>query len=139
MYSCETAPKNNDATPTLEVQQKEVKKTPIIKNEAVKKNQEEIPAQLKMVLSKRFNYQVFTSDPERIFVSFYYESGHYSGDVAIELNADEKKEYELNAHAFLQTYSKRLSAEYPNFIKPRAIAGFSSNPAVRNARKKQNE
>ncbi len=85
------------------------------------------PEDLKVITFKRFNWIVYTSELEgRYFVSYYYESGFFQGDVIIELSKKEIENIQIDKEKFLGKQSKEMSKDFKKFSAERNLDDFQN-------------
>ena len=84
-----------------------------------------IPKDLIVTSYQRFQWTVFESlTEERVFVSYYYESGHFQGDVVVELDDDEKLNFNAHAVDFLRNQLQEVKGDYNGLLKTKHIFNF---------------
>ena len=85
-----------------------------------------LPKDLRIVRYKPMNWIVYESkSQQRFFVSYYYESGHFQGNLVLELNADEISKYKHHPQDLLNDQSKLISSNFIAYDRERNIEEFS--------------
>lgn len=103
------------------------------------KKKKDIPEDLRIISNRPFHSIVFDSKKEkRIFISYYYESGFYQGELVLELNKDEILKFREDSNTFINNQSNLLSKNYTWYLNERNIKEFLKDTRITELRKKWN-
>ncbi|MGG8496741.1 hypothetical protein ACQY1Q_10010 [Tenacibaculum sp. TC6] len=90
----------------------------------IKKNKN-IPNDLKIISFKDFHSTVYESVLEnKIFISYYYESGFSQENLVLELNSKEVLKFRENANEFINKQATLISKNFNHIYKERNIENF---------------